>query len=145
MEVYTIGFTKKTAEEFFQLLKRNNISQLVDIRLNNSSQLAGFTKKRDLSYFLNKIGKIDYVHEPLLAPTSDMLKAYKNDNGQWEDYEVKFIKLMRERKIEKNIDKALFDVPTVLLCSEHSPKHCHRRLIAEYLKENWGDIEIKHL
>lgn len=145
MEIYTIGFTKKTAEQFFGILKRAGIRRLLDVRLNNSSQLAGFTKQEDLRYFLKEICKADYMHELLLAPTQDLLDAYKKKGGSWKDYERRFLTLMTERRIEEVIDQKIFDSPTVLLCSEATADQCHRRLVAEYLKEKWGNVEIVHL
>ena len=145
MEVYTTGFTKKTAAQFFGSLRQAGIKRLVDVRLNNSSQLAGFAKKDDLPYFLNEICHIKYVYEPLLAPTQDMLDAYKKEKGSWSDYERRFLALMRERRVEEKISPKLFEVPTVLLCSEATAEHCHRRLVVEYLQEKWGNIEIIHL
>src|SRR5438132_5502657 len=100
MEVYTIGFTKRTAAEFFGALKRAGIKRLLDVRLNNSSQLAGFTKREDLPFFLKEICSAEYVHQPLLAPTQDMLDAYKKKGGSWQEYEDRFLQLMKERKIE---------------------------------------------
>lgn len=145
MEVYTTGFTKKTAAQFFGSLKQVGIKRLVDVRLNNSSQLAGFTKKEDLAFFLKEICGIEYLHELLLAPTQDMLDAYKKQKGSWSDYEQRFLALMQERKVEERIDPSLFAIPTVLLCSEATAEHCHRRLVLEYLREKWGDLEIIHL
>jgi uncharacterized protein (DUF488 family) len=145
MEVYTTGFTKKTAAEFFGALKRAEIQRLVDVRLHNSSQLAGFTKKEDLAFFLMELCGIEYLHEPLLAPTEDMFNAYKKQKGSWQDYVRRFLALMNERKIEENIDRKLFEIPTVLLCSEASAEHCHRRLVLEYLQTKWGNFEIIHL
>lgn len=145
MEVYTIGFTRKTAEEFFGILKRAGIRQLLDVRLNNSSQLAAFSKRDDLRFFLREICSAGYLHEPLLAPTQEMLDAYKKRGGKWEDYEVLFRDLMQEREIEKSISPDLFSVPTVLLCSEATAEHCHRRLVLEYLQEHWKTLEIVHL
>lgn len=145
MEVFTIGFTKKNAAEFFGILRRNGIRRLVDVRLNNVSQLAGFTKRDDLAFFLREVCDAEYVHEPLLAPTQDMLDAFKKAKGSWQDYETKFLGLMAERKIEECIDKTLFAVPAVLLCSEPTPENCHRRLVVEYLQEKWGDLQCKHL
>ena len=145
MEVYTTGFTKKTAAQFFGSLKQVGIQRLVDIRLNNSSQLAGFAKKDDLPFFLKEICGIEYLHEPLLAPTQDMLDTYKKQKGSWSDYEQRFLALMRERRVEEKISPQLFAIPTVLLCSEATAEHCHRRLVLEYLQEKWGDIEIIHL
>jgi uncharacterized protein (DUF488 family) len=145
MEIYTIGFTKKTAEEFFGLLKRNGIKRLVDVRLNNVSQLAGFTKREDLQFFLHEICGAEYVHEPLLAPTQELLDAYKKEKGTWADYERKFLALMAERKIEERVVRSLFEGPAVLLCSEPTPENCHRRLVVEYLQAKWGDIQARHL
>jgi uncharacterized protein (DUF488 family) len=118
---------------------------LVDIRLKNVSQLAGFTKKSDLPYFLETICGIDYMHEPLLAPTEEILDDYKKRKGSWDAYEPRFLDLMRERRIESVIPQSLFAVPTVLLCSETTPEHCHRRLVLEYLRDQWGDVAIIHL
>jgi len=145
MEVYSIGFTKKTAEQFFGLLKRQGIRRLLDVRLNNSSQLAGFTKRDDLEYFLRAICDAQYLHEPLLAPTQEMLDAYKKRRGSWAAYEASFLALMRERRVEERLPRSLFSIPTVLLCSEPTAGHCHRRLVLEYLRDRWGDLTILHL
>jgi uncharacterized protein (DUF488 family) len=145
MEVFTIGFTKKTAAEFFGILQRRGIKRLIDVRLNNASQLAGFTKREDLQYFLRQLCGADYVHERLLAPTQEMLDAYKKNKGKWEDYERDFLALMAERKIEERLDRALFAVPAVLLCSEPAPENCHRRLVTDYLRSKWEDVEVTHL
>jgi uncharacterized protein (DUF488 family) len=118
---------------------------LVDVRLNNSSQLAGFAKRADLEYFLKEICDIEYVHEPLLAPTQEMLDRYKKHKGAWPDYEREFLALMAERRIETEIPPSLFASPSVLLCSEHAADHCHRRLVAEYLQEKWGELGVEHL
>lgn len=145
MEVYSIGFTRKTAEQFFTILKRAGIRRILDVRLNNVSQLAGFSKREDLYYFAREICGADYVHEPLLAPTQEMLDRHKKENGRWADYEKKFRALIAGRKIEDRIDRALFAVPTVLLCSEPMSEHCHRRIVLEYLRGKWGDLTITHL
>lgn len=145
MDLFTIGFTKKTAEQFFGLLRRHNVRRLVDVRLNNVSQLAGFTKRDDLKFFLKAICDADYVHEPLLAPTQNLLDAFKKNGGDWEDYKETFLNLMAERRIEDHIPRGLFAAPAVLLCSEPTAEHCHRRLVAEYLKDKWGDMTIRHL
>ena len=145
MVIYTIGFTQKSAEQFFGLLRAAGIRRLVDVRLNNTSQLAAFTKRNDLEFFLRELCGCDYLHQPLLAPTQDILDAYKKNNGDWSEYERSFTALMRSRRIEKTIPKSLFDRPAVLLCSEHSAEHCHRRLVAEYLREHWKDVDIVHL
>jgi uncharacterized protein (DUF488 family) len=145
MEVYTIGFTQKSAAQFFEALKSAGIKRLIDVRLNNSSQLAAFSKKDDLNYFLQEICDIEYLHMPILAPTQAILDAYKKEKGGWELYEKEFMKLMKSRHVEKELDKALFAVPTVLLCSELTAEHCHRRLVLEYLKQSWKDLKVKHI
>lgn len=145
MEIYTIGFTRKTASEFFGLLKNAGIKRLLDVRLNNTSQLASFAKRDDLAYFLRELCGADYRHEPMLAPTQELLDAYKKSKGSWEDYETAFLALMRERSIESNLSPSLFAVPTVMLCSEATAEQCHRRLVAEYLREKWEDVKIIHL
>lgn len=144
IKIYTIGFTQTSAEEFFGKLIKAGVRKIVDARLNNSSQLAGFTKKDDLKYFLQAIGNIEYVHMPLLAPSEDILAEYKKTRGDWHTYEEKFLALMEERRIENVVSPGELD-RTCLLCSEHLPKHCHRRLVAEYLKNKWGNVEIEHL
>jgi uncharacterized protein (DUF488 family) len=144
MKIFTIGFTKKSAETFFTRLKSAGVRCLVDVRLNNVSQLAGFTKKDDLRYFTRAICNIDYVHLTALAPTAEMLDAYKKQKGDWDIYERQFLDLMRSRRIEETTSRKLID-GGCLLCSEEKPHHCHRRLVAEYLKEKWGGIEIEHI
>jgi len=145
MEIYSIGFTQKTAEQFFSLLKSAGIRRLLDVRLNNISQLAGFAKRQDLPFFLKEICHAEYRHEPLLAPTQDILDRYKKKKGSWPEYESKFLALLAERKVEKSLDRSLFSVPTVLLCSEPTPERCHRRLVLEYLTEKWRDLRAIHL
>jgi uncharacterized protein (DUF488 family) len=145
VEIYTIGFTQKSAAQFFNLLKRHQIRRLVDVRLNNVSQLAGFSKRDDLAYFLGQLIGAEYRHEPLLAPTQQMLDDLKKRRGSWVDYEKRFLALMRERRIEHELDPALFEERTVLLCSEATPDYCHRRLVVEYLDEHWGDVRAVHL
>jgi uncharacterized protein (DUF488 family) len=144
IKIYTIGFTKMSAEEFFGKLIKAQVRKVVDARLNNTSQLAGFAKKNDLKYFLEAIGNIDYVHMPILAPSQEILREYKKKRGDWHIYERSFLSLMEERHIEKVVSPEELD-QTCLLCSEHLPKHCHRRLVAEYLKDKWGNVEIEHL
>jgi uncharacterized protein (DUF488 family) len=145
MEIYTVGFTKHTAEEFFESLKEAGIEQLIDVRLNNSSQLAGFAKRDDLRYFLERICGAEYLHEPRLAPTQGLLDAFKKQKGAWDVYEEGFLELMTQRRIEDLLPRSLFDRRAVLLCSEHTPELCHRRLVVEYLNERWGDITAVHL
>lgn len=144
MKLYTIGFTKKSAEHFFGRLCAAGVKRIVDVRLNNVSQLAGFAKRNDLRFFADRICGMDYVEQPDLAPTKDILDAYKKDGGDWETYERKFLALMEQRHIEVKVAREVLD-DGCLLCSEHKPHHCHRRLVAEYLAEKWGDIEIVHL
>ena len=145
MEIYSIGFTQKTAEQFFGILKDAGVRRLMDVRLNNVSQLAGFSKRDDLAYFLRAILDAEYVHEPLLAPTQEMLDAYKKQKGNWDDYALAFTALIRARQIERHLDKESFLQPTALLCSEPTAENCHRRLVLEYLQEHWGGISLKHL
>lgn len=144
MNIFTIGFTKKAAEEFFETLRTSGAKRLVDVRLNNVSQLAGFAKRQDLAYFLRSICGIDYVHLPLLAPTQDILVQYKKHKGDWEIYQRQFLDLIKDRQIERAVSRDVV-AESCLLCSEDKPDHCHRRLVAEYLKEHWGDVEIRHL
>jgi uncharacterized protein (DUF488 family) len=145
MEIYTIGFTQKSAAQFFGKLRDAGIKTLVDIRLNNSSQLAAFTKRSDLPFFLKEICSADYLHEPLLAPTQEILTNYKKNGASWDDYTRNFLRLMDERKVDENVDRTLFATATVLLCSEPTPENCHRRLVAEYLQSKWGNVNIVHL
>lgn len=142
--VFTIGFTKKNARTFFELLQRAGVRRLIDIRLNNESQLAGFTKKDDLEYFLKTIANIEYSHRPELAPSKEILDGYKKKKLTWADYEQRFQALLKERQVENLITVAELD-NACLLCSEPKPGECHRRLVAEYLRSKLGDIEIRHL
>jgi uncharacterized protein (DUF488 family) len=144
MKIFTIGFTKKSAELFFAKLKSAGVKRLIDIRLNNISQLAGFAKQDDLRYFAKAICNIDYVHLLDLAPTKDILDAYRKSNGDWQLYQSNFLELMKIRRVENNVARALLD-GGCLLCSEDKPDQCHRRLVAEYLKEKWGEVEIEHI
>jgi uncharacterized protein (DUF488 family) len=143
MKLFTIGFTKKSAETFFTKLANSGARKLVDVRLNNVSQLAGFAKKDDLRYFVKKLCGMDYKHLSPLAPTQDMLDEYKKRRGSWGLYEEKFLKLMAQRQIE-DLDRDELD-GGCLLCSEDKPHHCHRRLVAEYLRGKWDNVEIEHL
>jgi uncharacterized protein (DUF488 family) len=128
----------------FQLLRESGASRLVDVRLNNSSQLAGFTKRDDLEYFLAELCAMDYVHEPRLAPTRQLLDAYKKRGLTWQEYERSFLELLSGRGVEQVLDRELLE-DAVLLCSEPAARHCHRRLVAEYLADHWGNLEIVHL
>ena len=145
MKIYTIGFTQKTARTFFEILKGNKIDCLVDIRLHPDGQLAGFTKKEDLKYFLKELINCDYRYIERLAPSDEILKAYRADKD-WEKYETSFLDLLKERGIPGTLDRTLFEDKTCcLLCSEPTPEKCHRRLVAETLAKEWNDIEIIHL
>ena len=144
MRVFTIGFTKKSAEQFFTKLGHSGAKRVVDVRLNNVSQLAGFAKKSDLEFFLREICHIGYVHVPVLAPTQELLSAYQGKDIEWSDYEHSFLNLMKARQIETTVTKQTI-ADGCLLCSEEKPDYCHRRLVAQYFKENWGDVEIEHI
>ena len=144
MKVYTIGFTKKKAEQFFELLRQSGAERLVDVRLRNTSGLSGFAKRDDLAWFLRELCKMDYIHLPQLAPTGEMLDAYRKEHKSWEVYEHEFLTLMEERRIAKTDVKRAVD-NFVLLCSEDTAEHCHRRLVAEHLQRHWDEVEIKHL
>lgn len=147
MKIFTIGFTKKDAKTFFELLQKNKIDLLLDIRLNNVSQLAGFAKGNDLGYFINEILNAKYIHDTRFAPTKELLDSYRDKNINWLEYEKEFNKIIEDRRIVdffqdnyyKNYERVC------LLCSESEADKCHRRLIAEYLKENLSDIEIIHI
>jgi uncharacterized protein (DUF488 family) len=143
--IYTIGFTQTSAETFFETLRRAGIRRVIDIRLHNSSQLAGFAKHGDLRYFLRELCDADYIHELQLAPSTDLFNGIKKKHWTWGTYEHAFNDLLAARQVETAIDRHLFDIPTCLLCSEPTADHCHRRLVAEYLQAKWGDIEIVHL
>ena len=144
MEIRTIGFTQKSAARFFGLLRSADIRRLLDIRLNNVSQLAGFTRRDDLQYFLKEICGAGYLHEPLLAPTKEILETYRKTKD-WATYERDFTALIAKRRIETLFPPDFFAVPTVLLCSEPTPEHCHRRLVAEYFQQHLKDLTITHL
>jgi len=146
VEVFTIGFTQTPAAEFFAKLKDAGVRRLMDVRLNNTSQLAAYAKRDDLKFFLRAICNADYVHEPLLAPTKEILDAYKKHKGDWQVYESQFMELMAERKIEQELDREELErTPTTLLCSEKTAENCHRRLVLEYLHDKWGDVTAVHL
>ena len=144
MKLFTIGFTKKSAEKFFNLLCSANVKRIVDIRLKNESQLAGFAKKNDLKFFLKNICGIDYIHIPELAPTKEILEEYKKYKGDWDNFENKFSHLLKNRDIETAMKGKIND-NDCLLCSEHDPEQCHRKIVANYFVEIWRNIEIKHL
>jgi len=144
MKIFTIGFTRKSAEVFFTRLREARVRRLIDVRLNNVSQLAGFSKRDDLRYFSKAICDIEYLHLADLAPTAEMLAGYKKQKDDWKAYERQFLDLMRARRIEVTLEPKNLD-GGCLLCSEEKPQQCHRRLIAEYLQERWGNVEIEHI
>lgn len=146
MKIFTIGFTKKSAETFFTSLKTAGVQRLIDVRLKNVSQLAGFAKKDDLRYFTEAICGIEYLHLPELAPTAEILNPYKKlkKKGDWDLYERQFLDLMGVRHIEETTSRDMLD-GGCLLCSEEEPGRCHRRLVAEYLQNHWGNVEIEHI
>ena len=145
VNLFTIGFTQKNAEQFFETLIKAGVKRVIDTRLNNVSQLAGFAKKSDLQYFLQKIGGIEYIHILDLAPTKDILDAYKKKEISWDSYEQKFNQLITQRQIERKLSIDIID-KSCLLCSELKPHNCHRRLVAEYLQINLEkNIKIHHL
>ena len=144
-QVSTIGFTQTTAADFFGRLLKHGVRKVFDVRLHNTSQLAGFAKADDLAYFLKRIGDIQYVHYPILAPTDSILKAYKKEKGDWGVYQGHFLALMAERQIDQRLNPEMLD-GACLLCSEATPHHCHRRLVCEYLNEKWdGSLKVQHL
>lgn len=144
LTVYTIGYTGKSAKMFFESLLKSEIRRIIDIRLHNTSQLAGFTKKSDLPYFLQTICGAEYMHMPILAPTAELLDAYKKHGMDWSLYENGFRQLMLDREVAQRLPKELVD-KSCLLCAEKYPIHCHRRLVAEYLRSQWVDVDIVHL
>jgi uncharacterized protein (DUF488 family) len=144
INLFTIGFTQKTAEQFFETLIQSGVKRVIDTRLNNVSQLAGFAKRADLEFFLKRIGNIDYFHLTDLAPTQAILQDYQKKKSDWETYECQFLGLIGDRQIETKVLPELLD-RACLLCSEAQPHHCHRRLVAEYLQQHWGTLKIQHL
>ena len=144
MNIYTIGFTKKSAEQFFEKLRDAKVRRVIDIRLNNVSQLSGFAKRDDLAYFLRIICNIDYVHMPVMAPTQTMLDNYKKSGGMWETYATAYNALMSERNISRTLNSDLVD-GSCFLCSEAEPEFCHRRLLADILQREYPTLRIQHL
>lgn len=144
MKLATIGFTGKPASRFFALLRQSGARRVVDVRLNNRSQLSGFAKRDDLAWFLEALCGMDYVHLPALAPTAELLSAYRKKRIDWRAYQDRFLALMHERRIAETVPRHLLD-QGCLLCSEDQPHFCHRRLVAEYLDRRWGGVAIHHL
>ncbi len=144
MKLFTVGFTQRTAEDFFARLQSAGVRRVVDVRLNNTSQIAGFAKSRDLEFFLRAVLGVGYAHLPEFAPTQDILDALKKKKGAWADYERAFEFLIRERDMAGIAAAKLLD-GDCLLCSEFTPEHCHRRLITEHLQRKLSGIEVIHL
>jgi uncharacterized protein (DUF488 family) len=145
MELFTIGFTKSTAERFFTRIADAGVKRVMDIRLNNSSQLAGFAKAQDLPYFLRELAGASYVYERLLAPTPELLAEVKREGADWALFEQQFRGLLTSRDVETTLTREAFKEPTALLCSEATAEHCHRRLVAEYLQAKWTDVRVTDL
>lgn len=144
MKLFTIGFTKSKAIHFFNRLERAGVKRVIDTRLNRTSQLSGFAKEEDLKYFLGRIGSIDYTVEKALAPTSDILDAYRKKEIGWSEYARKYLELLSKRGVERTLADTDLD-HVCLLCSEATPEHCHRRLAAEYLTDTMSGITVQHL
>ncbi len=144
MNIFTIGFTGKTAEEFFSLLDSANLNKLIDIRINRSSQMSGFAKEKDLGFFLEKLNGIEYVVNEELAPTKSLLSEYRKRQIDWSTYSSSYLELLSGRSILSKFNKSYFE-NSVLLCSENAPIACHRVLLADFLKTNFNDIQIVHL
>jgi len=144
MKIYTMGASKKSIKEFISTLRKPGLVRLLDIRLKNDSPLLGFTRKRDLPYLLERILGLEYHHLRILAPTEEILYKYRNKRIDWEAYERQFLAILAEREVERQIDRNLVD-GGCFLCTEPTPNHCHRRLVAEHFHDCWGDLEIEHL
>jgi uncharacterized protein (DUF488 family) len=144
IRIFTIGYAGRNAREFFAILKQAGIKKVVDVRLYNTSQLAGFTKKQDIEYFLQTIVGAEYIHLPIMAPTGRLLTDYKKELTSWQQYEIQFKALITQRQIQKHITPQDADM-SCLLCSKAKADNCHRRLVAEYLAEYWQNVSIHHL
>ncbi len=143
--IFTIGFTRSSAEHFFKRLIAAGVCKVIDVRVHNKSQLAGFAKSGDLAWFLRELGGIRYEHAPALAPTGEMLKSYRSVNGSWDTYARQFHQLMAEREIERTFQPEVL-AGACLLCSESTPHRCHRRLVCQYLNEKWNNaLTVRHL
>jgi uncharacterized protein (DUF488 family) len=146
LEIATIGFTKRSAQDFFGQLSRAGIQRLIDVRIHPGSQLSAFTKRSDLPYFLRELVGVTYEWLPSLAPTEELLRSYRRKETTWDEYSRDYLELIRHRGVEAQVSRMGFEsLRTALLCSEHDASRCHRRLAAEYLADCWGDVIIKHL
>jgi len=145
MDLYTIGFTHKTAQDFFGLLKGAGVRRVLDVRLSNTSQLAGFTKMQDLPYFLKALCAAEYLHEPLLAPTRELMERYRKGKGSREEFRAGYLRLLAERRVAERLERKVLEGPTALLCAETDAAQCHRSFAAEYLARRWPDLKPVHL
>jgi uncharacterized protein (DUF488 family) len=145
IRVFSIGFTKTSARNFFERLKQAGVNRVYDVRIHNKSQLSGFAKSEDLEYFLRELGGIRYAHLPILAPEESLLASYRSKSIDWRTYEKEFLELMARRHIEERLEPSSLE-GACLLCSEDKPHHCHRRLVLEYLNSKWGrPLQVQHL
>ena len=144
IRIFTIGYTGKNARQFFTILKEAGIRKVIDVRLYNTSQLAGFTKRQDIKYFLQTIVGAEYIHLLIMAPTKQLLNGYKKGLINWPQYETQFNAIITQRQIEKRLVLQDMDM-TCFLCSEAKADNCHRRLVAEYLAKHWQNVSIHHL
>jgi len=144
IRIFTIGYAAKNAREFFTILKQAGVRKVIDVRLYNTSQLAGFTKRQDIKYFLQTIVSVDYVHLPIMAPTKQLLNDYKKGLISWQEYETQFKAIITQRQIQRHIMPQDVDM-SCFLCSEAKADNCHRRLVVEYLAEHWQNVSIHHL
>jgi uncharacterized protein (DUF488 family) len=143
--IYTIGFTKKGAKRFFELLQSAGVKKILDTRLNNTGQLAGFSKRDDLEYFAENLIGARYHHWLDAAPSPELLENYKKRRISWQEYEKGYLALIEGRRIETSPFASDLH-QSCLLCTEDKPHHCHRKLLAEYLAaRNQGDVTVHHL
>ena len=142
--LFTIGFTRTTAESFFRRLQEAGVKKVIDVRVHPHSQLAAFAKKADLEYFLMAISGIAYLHAPMLAPTEAIFDGIKTGELSWAQYESAFRSLMVERGV-RGIFKPADMEDACLLCACATHEFCHRRLVAEHFKEVWRGVEVVHL
>ncbi|HET9179107.1 MAG TPA: DUF488 domain-containing protein [Terriglobia bacterium] len=146
--IYTIGFTQKTAEEFFRLLEGARVRMVIDVRENRGGQLSGFAKYPDVAFFLDRLLGIAYVHEPRLAPSPEIRTSYRSTRD-WDAYEKAYTELMGARGLPAAIGPEGFEGNIALLCSEPTPEKCHRRLAAEMLANAWKrqghHVTVAHL
>lgn len=146
VQLYTIGFTRKSAEQFFELLRAHQVKRIIDVRANNTSQLSGFTKRDDLAFFARELLGAEYHHLDWLAPTPEIRATLTNRSQGWPAYEHLFYQLLRSPEVQQQLERRFFtELPSVLLCSEPTAEHCHRRLIAEHLQQRWPEIVVTHL